>query len=202
MRISMPGLARICDEEGLYLLLINQGRMRNGHGRVLSPIGGALEARPDTSYLTAAFGATDFEKGLDLRFRVPNDRVEEVVAWAKTRTGRETTMLREFMEEVVGPESEERLLDEADIVGICETLIEGIIPRSEETVRPVAEKTTRYLVERYEVVLPERALMKFKAASQVDNPLVYFVSGEEITNGCAADGTKIGGISETILRPE
>jgi len=193
MRFSFPALTRICDDEGNYLLILNQGRLERLNIRVYAPVGGALEAT-DRSYLTDNFGAI-FENGNDLRLRVANKYVKEVIAWFKSRTYRETSSLREVYEELI---EETKLLKRADLRGMRERYV-VTVRHDEETVRDVPEKQTIYLIEVYEVELPAGAMAKLKAAAQKSDPDVYFATEEEIRRGETNDGTKIGNITAKIL---
>lgn len=195
MRISCLGLARICID-GKYLLIVNETRLNKLGVRILSPVGGALEARPNTSYLEETFGATNFEKGMDLRFHVDNARVEAVKSWYERRVGRETSVLREVYEELT---IETRALAPEDLHGVRETPLD-IVYFEENTVRPSAFMTlTTYCVESYLVELPHAAIAKLKAAAGRPSSMIYLASKAEIENGQMLDGTEIGGISKKIL---
>lgn len=197
MRLSCLGLTRIRNEKGQYTLLINQGKADQGRGRVLSPIGGALEVSPDISYLEQTFGA-QFENGLDLRFRVDDARVNDVIKWFERREAhrRETTAMREVFEELV---KETGLLDAPDLRGAREKYVRTV-RHDEKTTRPVVEKQTVYLVEVYDVELPKVALAKLQAAAMQDWPVIYFATEYEIMRGAMVDGTKIGSITQKLFQ--
>lgn len=206
MRISMTGFARIGDDQGRLALLVNRGRLTRGHGRVLSPIGGAYEYRPAGRRRLERMGARDFEGDKkspivpDLRFRVPDNRVEDVVTWFRQRDGREREL-------TVHREMTEELTDEAKVLTVNHLRgyrggYAGFFRYDAPTVREdVPEKQTAYLIETFDVVLGDHAMSLLKAASRVHiaHRQVYFVTSAEIEAGRTRDGAQIGPISRFII---
>lgn len=194
MRISGASFARIRDDAGRYVLLVNRGRQRHAGQLVLSPIGGGLLRQCGTEFFTAAFGADHFEAGRDLRFWVPDDNVEKVVEWFQTRKGRERTVRREFLEE---------LTDETGIFtrGQLRTVrycYVGFRRYRDMTTRNVFDKRTQYLIEVFDVILPGNLMAGLVAAAAEKDPVIYFATEDEIKVG-STNGVKIGGITKLIL---
>jgi hypothetical protein len=179
--------------------LLNKGRLTRGKGRILSPVGGGLEIMPGgMTYLTSV-GATDFESFPDMRFRLPDVRVDQVETWFKRRVNRELSVLREFGEEL-GPE-ETKVLTEADLEGATDEFV-AYHRYDAETVRDVPEKQTAYFLEIFDVVFAnEAAMYKLLLAStlSIEERWVYFVTEREIEKGETDDGVTIGPISRFIL---
>lgn len=98
-RVSCAALCRIHDADGRYLLGLNKNRLAQGR-EIYMPLGGALEFyAPD---LPARFDATpEAPDSRDLRLFMPETRVELFRDWFLTRRERETTPLRELVEELV-----------------------------------------------------------------------------------------------------
>jgi len=181
-------------------LLLNKGRFTRGKGRILSPIGGGLEVMPTGMTYLVGLGATDFESFPDLRFRLPDTRVDHVVRWFNRRVNRELSVLREFSEEL-GPK-EVGVLTEVDLEGVSEEFV-AYHRYDAETARDVPEKQTAYLLEIFDVAFAnERALYKLLLASTlpVEERWVYFVTEREIENSMTDDGVAIGPISRFILK--
>lgn len=117
MRISCVAYARLRGPNGTYALILNAGRLDRSGQRTVSPVGGSLtHKKPGLTFLTK-LGAQNFENDKDLRFTVPDSRVSKVTAWFHTRKGRETTVMREFFEELV---TESGLLARADLWAVEE----------------------------------------------------------------------------------
>ena len=198
MRIAGTCFARLKHEEGKYFLLLNKGRFERRGERILSPIGGGLEAPPRTRRLLARrFGATDFEGENDLRFRVPDNRTRDVAAWFQSRRGREATVLRELTEELT---QETSVLTGADLRGVTERFA-GFYRYSGVTTRKVPDRNTTYLMEIYDVTLSPTAMRKLVAASRA--PLaerwVHIVTVEEVANRQTRGGVTIGPISDFVV---
>jgi hypothetical protein len=193
MRISCLGFARVRDEEGKYAILLNEGLYKRGFGRILTPIGGGLEFR-SRAWLVKTFGASDFEQGKDLRFRVDNRHVNDVVTWYLKRTGREISSLREFREELV----DTGVLKPHHMDGIKERLVR-YIRYDTVTHRNVPDKRTAYLIEVFNVTVSKAALEKLHEAAANPDPYVYFAREDEIRRGAMDDGTRIGEITQKML---
>ena len=200
MRISAVCFARIRDERGNYCLLLNKGRFTRGKGRILTPVGGALEGMPEGMAFLRQLGATDFESNLDLRFRIADAQVAMVVSWFKRRNDeRECTVLHELRDEL-GHET--GTLTENDMRGVRETFVK-YHRYDAETQRDVPEKETAYLIEVFDVDMgSEATLKKLVAAASlpINERWVYFVSRREIERRRTDDGVAIGPISRYILQ--
>ena len=193
MRISCPGFARVRDEEDKYAILLNEGMLKRGFGRILSPIGGALEFHPEAQ-LAKHFGAHTFEQGKDLRFHVDDARVDDVVIWYLKRIGREISSLREFREELV----DTGILKPHHMDGIHERFVR-YIRHDTLTHRNVPDKRTAYLIEVFDVTVSKAALEKLHEAAADPDPYVYFAREDEIRRGAMDDGTRIGEITQKML---
>jgi hypothetical protein len=197
MRIACNTLVRL-KHQGRYALLINRGLLNRGKGRQLSPIGGGLQADPSgMRYLISELGATDFEKPPNLRFRLQDEHIPDIVAWFLQRIMRETTAQREIREEL-GDET--GILTAAELSGVRETFA-GFTRLEATTQRSVVERRTVYLSEIFNVRLPAAIMAKLVTASQADEPWLYFATPGEIKRNRMDDGTTITSITRAILMP-
>ncbi len=78
--------------------------MRNNGVINYSPIGGALEWKPEAKDFLLSIG-TEFEKGKDLRIHIPKDNYETFKKWFLSNSNRENSVYREMMEEMVEEEN-------------------------------------------------------------------------------------------------
>ncbi len=199
MRISGTCFARIRDHHGRYGLLVNQSQLDRGNGRVLSPIGGAFELDVAGKQFLTKLGATDFEQGMDLRCRVPNNQVPAVVEWFRRRIGRETSIMREMLEELV---RETGVLVEQDLHDTRSRFdlffqYEATTPR-----RDIPERLTTYLIEVFDVRMSPEAQSKllYHQLLAPEDRWVYFVTKQEILNGVTHDGISIAAISHFVAQ--
>lgn len=201
MRISGTGFARLVDTTGgteRLCVLLNKGRLNHNGQRILSPIGGAFTVYPAGKEHLVRLGARDFEGGeSDMRFRLPDGNVPEVWEWFRRRSGRETSVLREFREELT---EETQAVRPSDLAGFKERLADTRSYRA-ETRRNVPERTTEYLMEIFEVRLGSTAMRALRAASRLplSHRWVYFVTRREIMAGVTDDGIRIGEITKFIV---
>jgi hypothetical protein len=198
MRFSCPGFARILDERGRYALLLNRKRTKKGR-HVFSPVGGALQLNTseDMHYLIEAFGASDFENGLDLRFQAPDDQEAEIKKWFHSDSSRqrcETSALRELKEELV---HENKILTTKDLEGVCETF-SHFCYRS--ALKQGTKAETRYIVEVYDIDLPVPTLAKLIENACEPFSKLYFANESEIKRGLTYSREEIGDITKTLLR--
>ncbi len=200
MRIAMMGFVQLRDPHGRYALLVNKGRLARDQGRILSPIGGGLEADKEGEGIKdlKKLGATDFEGERELRFRIPDDRIADVLKWYERQINREVSALREFREELGGEET--GILTEEEMSMISERLIARRTYKA-ETKRDVPEKQTLYLIEVFKVGLHPHFFEKLQvaAAEPVERRWVHFVTPREFDAGETDDKVEIGPISHTIL---
>lgn len=100
IRVSCSAPVRLVTSLGQFALLLNKRQLELGK-RVLAPIGGVIEAHEGgMDYLRNYLGATDFEKGNDLRFRLPRENAQDFVDWLIQQRNRELTPDREIIEEL------------------------------------------------------------------------------------------------------
>jgi len=198
MRICAPCFARIRDDQGRYCLLVNGGRLKHKNERVLSPVGGGLEFTPQGQAFLASLGSTDFEGANDLRFCIPDHRLQDVINWFMRRTQRETSVMRELTEELT---DEAPVLSASDISGATERFVgfrrfDGLTSRI-----TAAERETAYLIEVFDVLLPPPSLQKLLAAAArpISERLLYFVTAGEIAKSATREGVAIGPISRTLI---
>ncbi|HKX24281.1 MAG TPA: hypothetical protein VJM46_03510 [Candidatus Saccharimonadales bacterium] len=200
------GLARVRDEQGRLALLVNKGRLTRNQGRILSPIGGAFEYNQAGRRHLERLGAIDFEGDKhspvvpDLRFRVPDNKVNDVITWFQTRRQRERTVLRELTEELT---TETGLLT-PDTLRIVSEAYSGFFRFDARTMRDVPERTTVYLMEIFDVVLAPATMRRLLAAASgpPNRRWIHFVTPAELargTGGRTDDGIEIGQISQFIV---
>jgi hypothetical protein len=197
LRISGNCLASIVDDDGRYALLVNKGWLTHNGRKALSPVGGAFELESQGYRYLVTLGAQNFEKGNDLRCRVPDNKVKKVVRWFRRRTGRETSVLRELTEELT---DETGILTRSGLAGITQEY-SGYTRYDALTTRDVPEKQTAYLLEIFNVTVRREIMRKLHVAAEVPSKqrLLYFVTREELLAGVARDGTPIGPIARVAL---
>ena len=198
MRVSALGFARIRDNAGRYCLLLNRGRLKHNGIRILSPIGGGFEAEPIGMAHLLHLGASHFEGKNELRFRIPDQQIEDVISWFNQRIQRETSVGRELAEELT---SETTALTVDDLTDLVEKF-SGFSRYNDVTARTnVPDKQTAYLIDVFDVRLSAEAMRKLLvAASQsVAERWVYFVSCDEMAAGVTHDGVAIGPISHSVM---
>lgn len=197
MRISMLGFERTTDDRGRIPLLINRGLLKRGHGRILTPIGGGFEYKNRGLKSLRRLDAANFEGRRDLRFTVPDAKVQQVIAWFQKRRDREISAMREMREELV---KETQLLTLGNLADAKETFRDST-SMDGTTHRDVPEKQTLYLVEVFDVTMNPRALQILLAASRVplDRRWIHFVTPGEIDRGRTHEEVTIGRISRTLL---
>lgn len=199
MRISGLALARILDHNGNYALILNKGELDRSGRRVLSPIGGGLEIMPRGKEHLTSLGGTDFEgQGHEIRLRVPNDRVADVIAWFRQGQDRERTITRELFEELV---DETKLLDPDDLRSVM-TKYRDYFRDNKITPRlNVPERQTAYLIETHDVQLGVAAMRKLTDAAcrPIGRRAVYFVTQSEIDARRTKEGIEITQHSRFVL---
>jgi hypothetical protein len=130
-----------------------------------------------------------------LRFRAPDDQIENVVAWFRQRADRETTIGRKLTERL----TKKRLLSRNDLEGLTERLSKY---RRHRGARNASGEQTIYLIEVFNVVLSHRANGLLKQAAKVDTVRrkVYFATPAEINAGITRDGVSIAPISKFMVQ--
>lgn len=201
VRISSASFTRIRDEDGRFVLLVNKNRAKKGD-IILTPIGGGIEATDEGLYelkRVLEIDDTTFEKGSDLRFSMAGAKTNKYREWFLKRQGREVDSLREVSEELI---DEESLLTSEDLSGIECNLI-GYDKELEVTTRTGQEgKKTLRLLEIFEAKIKTEALEKLKRLSTQPNPVIYFVTADEIQRGQTINGVKIGTVAKALLKPK
>lgn len=201
VRISSASFARICDERGRFLLLVNKSRAKKGE-IVLTPIGGALEADEEgLRKLQEDMGVDpkSFEKGSDLRFKIEGKKANQYRKWFLSRTNREIDPGRELKEELI---DEEGLLIQDDVQGVGYQLA-GYETELQQTTRPGQEgQTTLRLLEIYDTRLQTEIMVKLQDLSRISESKIFFVTEEEIKNGRTENGIEIATVSITLLDPK
>jgi hypothetical protein len=204
MRFNMLCFARLRDPQGRHALLINKGKLLNGEGPILTPVGGSLRYRAAGRMALTAMGATDFEGDArdpivhDLCFRVDDGQIGKVVEWFGRRVDRETSVRRELAEEL-GDEA--KILTPGDLRNYSEVHVKSRSLKG-RTTRDVPDKRTIYLIEVFDVRLNDRAMGFLRAAAKKNITLrkLWIVTPAEIDAGRTHDGVRIGRISKSLLR--
>ncbi|MFA4880379.1 MAG: hypothetical protein WC650_02040 [Candidatus Doudnabacteria bacterium] len=201
VRVSSALFARIRDSQGRYALLVNKNRAKKGD-ILLTPIGGAIEATEEglqSLQQLLEIEKIAFEKGNDLRFRMPGKKANEFRAWFLQRQQRETNPIREVVEELV---DEAELLKKEDL-GELQCDLVGFDTELEETTRIGQEgQMTLRLLEIFEAGLKAEILTKLEELSNQPNAVIYFATAEEIQAGQTNDGIKISKSSNSLLNPK
>ncbi len=201
VRVSSASFTLIQDSAGKYALLINKNRAKKGE-LLLTPIGGAIEGTEEgLQELQNILGIdpSAFEKGNDLRFKMPGARANEYREWFLNGKGRETDPSREVVEELV---EESGLLTTEELESLrCNHA--GYNTELEETTRTGQEgQVTLRLLEIFRAELSPEIIGKLQELATKPDSLVHFVSDEEIIAGQSAEGVKIGAVSKNLLNPK
>lgn len=184
MRISCVSFARIIDEHGQYALLINRGKERKEGKLRLGPVGGGLQCSLAERRPLIDLGAHSFENELDLRFQVPNDRVNDVREWFAARTGRECSVLRELVEEL---HLEEGILDLESATSATEQFVGFGTMNDKPKPRHNMAPTLR-LFEVYIVTMTSSAMDLLRRATTQPNQRLWFVTPGEILTRSKSNG--------------
>lgn len=182
VRVSCAGLCRIRDDDGRYLLALNQNRLTRGV-QVYTPLGGGLEYHaPD---LLARFDAEpENPHGRELRLYLPLERFDAFRTWFLRRVERETDPFRELREELVDE------LGALDALGRADVAFEGVRVLDAERVtdRTGAEGlTTRYLLEIFDVRLESLTVRAALDRLPADGALRW-ITAAELDAGRTDDG--------------
>jgi hypothetical protein len=182
LRVSCASLCRIQDEQGRYLLALNQNRLLAGR-RVLMALGGALQY--DDPALPARFEA-DLENAAmpELRLYMPPRCLAPFRDWFLARQERETTPYRELREELVDELGAlDDLFPQEVHIAYLNTLTGQRV-----TDRPGAEgEITHYWLEIFQV---EFAAVP-SALLRAEPPGLRWVTVSEIRAGITADGVAV-----------
>ncbi len=201
VRVSSASFIIIQDESGRYALLINKNRAKKGD-LLLAPIGGAIEGTAEgLQELQSILGidSTAFEKGNDLRFKMPGAKANEYREWFLSGKGRENDPSREVVEELV---DESNLLTNEELQTL-ECNPAGYNVELEETTRTGQEgQVTLRLLEIFRAELAPEIIGKLKDLASKPDSLIRFVSSEEIAAGRSVKDVKIAAVSKNLLDPK
>src|SRR6266498_987019 len=183
VRVSVAARCRLT-ERARYMLIVSLNGLRRGE-RSLAPVGGGVKVtNAGKRQLIKLFGANSFEKGNDLRFRLPAGQLDELSDWLEATKELETNAARrEFYDEVVDERHllTRRLAQSARFTH--RELREGWMNLWSYPGGRL-ELTRSYGFEQiYDDWLPNEARQKLVQAAQQPNPLVEFVSEKEIRSG-------------------
>lgn len=198
VRISAASFCRIKDAEGKLALLVNHSRAKKGI-TVLSPIGGGLEATQEGIDMIKDLLDVDestFEKGNDLRFRMPGSNINKFREWFLSKQQRESTPHREIDEELI---DETGLLDSEDLKDIQCGEVSYATELADFNPQGIKDLKSLRILEVFDVKFKPETLQKLAKASQEPNSKIHFVTEEEIRNGKTNDGIEIAKVSESLL---
>jgi hypothetical protein len=167
IRISCACLGRICINDN-YLLLQNKKMLNKGIVNY-SPIGGALEYKPESYDFLISLGA-EFEKGKDLRLTIPEENYDKFKEWFLRREGRELEIFREMREELV---DEEKFINSLTSSDFTETLVNTIETTHDWDVNGVMQ-TSYYFFEIFEVRLSSKIENEIKENLKVNGKFFLF----------------------------
>ena len=192
-RISAAGLVKIVLEDKL-LLCLNKSRLQAGN-EILKPLGGAFQVYHSAKAHLESLGA-QFESGMDLRFLMPTENIEEFEEWFESNEGRETSPYRELKEELV---DEERILKKLPGTKVDLYYLHTQVQR-DVTDRPGQEGlvTNRYL-EVFNAQFSQDLTDDILRNLELSNTHLYLASSEEIRNRITQTGIKIANNSHALL---
>jgi hypothetical protein len=182
-RVSCASLCRIQNEQGRYLLALNQQRLLAGR-RVLMPLGGALAY--DDPTLPARFDAQLEKPGVpELRLYIPAALLDPFRMWFLSRSGRETDPFRELREELVDELGALPTLQPDEVR--CTYLSTCATQRI--TDRPGVEgEVTHYWLEIFEVDFVSAGA---RDRLRAEPPGLRWVTADEIRLGFTEDGVEV-----------
>lgn len=191
IRVSCAALCRVQDDAGRYLLGLNKNRLSQGR-EIYMPLGGALEfTAPD---LLARFDATTESPGSrDLRLFMPTDRVPDFRAWFLARHERETSPLRELIEELV---EEFAVLDALTAADVDIRLARTYEGEAASGRRGVAGTWTHYLHEVFQIRITNPRIMQTLLSVPPASGLRW-ITVKEIAEGRTGDGVAVDGSALT-----
>jgi hypothetical protein len=182
-------------------LLINKGKL-DRNVSVLTPVGGVMELTPRGMFELQnilEIGQSDFEKGLDMRFNLKSDKINDLISWLLMRKNRDDSPLRELKEELI---QETNVLKESDFKGIDfgNPAYQTEIAETDRTGQ--VGKLTIRLVEIYPTFFTASTMQKLVGSASKPSALIRFVTDSEIRTGkTVIDQMEIRSISNTLLKP-
>lgn len=189
IRVSCAALCLI-EIDDLVLLEVNKNR-----GDVLTPLGGALEFHEAACPVLTELGAV-FEKGMDLRFRIPAENLSRFETWFRQRCEREVSPLRELKEELI--EEHGALLRWPDNDVVFDYL--GIsLDRVATTRRGLEGVTTSYFFELFSATFDARTVEILVQALSQPGSRLRLVPKEAILAGVdATDGMVVAASAKML----
>ncbi|WP_430610438.1 hypothetical protein [Enterococcus sp. DIV0876] len=186
IRLSLSYLFQIKDD-GKFLLI---------HGNRIQqyqPIGGVYKYYDTFNNIKQVLEVSDesnehFFEEADLRIEAPAKNIMKVLEWFKTRKNRETTVTREFIEEIIEP----GLLDIEDLK---EVRFEYVNTKETGLRYSHYFKMDEYLsYDVYRVTLPEKLMEKLKKNAASSNKFFWASQNDIDTENIYIDGqaVKIG----------
>lgn len=185
--MSCAALARLRDDNGRYLLGLNQNRLAQGR-RVYLPLGGALQY--DDPRLPERFDAISEAPGSrDLRLLMPTARLAAFRDWFLARQERETSVFRELREELVDEfRALPSLAPEQVAIRFAATYeSEGVTDRSSSP-----GSRTYYLHEIFDVDVPD-ADMRATLRRVTPESGLRWLTPDDLRRGRADDGVPVDG---------
>ncbi len=191
IRISCASLASIIIDDK-YLLCMNKSSLKKGL-QVYTPFGGALEYKKEALDFLVNIDA-DFEKGMDLRFKINKDNLDLYKIWFKKQIDREVGIDRELIEEFV---DEEKIFNSLSINDFKSTYV-----RLVEDIEYYNEIENYRYFEIYDIKFKSDKIseIKNKMDSYGDIKKLILVSKDEIMNEITSTGIKIGANSKSIIQ--
>jgi len=189
IRVSCSALARIVID-GKYLLCVNHSSAAKGN-TIYTPFGGATEYHTEALSFLQGLGCEFERETPDLRFWMPESNLNEYLEWFNMKQGRETSIDRELMEELVEEEHIFDALGVSDFTATYKTVIfdKGVFNNVE---------SYRYF-EIYDVSFtPEKQAIIMDLLDQPDSK-IKLVTAQEINAGRTSDGSEIGNNSKPLL---
>ena len=185
IRISVAARCRVVVNDR-YALIISLNGLKRGE-RSLAPIGGGVKTtEAGKQHLIDEFGVDpeSFEKGYDLRFRLPEERLNDFRMWLETTHDLEAdTAAREFIDEVV---DERRLLPSGlarQVTFTRTALHDGQMPLWSYLGGKLELVDTHAFEWIYAASLPSAAEKGLVQATLQPEPLIELVTADEINEG-------------------
>ncbi|RJQ34290.1 hypothetical protein C4566_02300 [Candidatus Parcubacteria bacterium] len=198
VRISAASFSRIKDSEGRLALLVNFSMAKKGT-TVLTPIGGGIKITPEGLGMIKDLldiDETTFEKENDLRFIMKGVDINKFREWFLSKQQREADPHRELHEELI---DETGLLDSNDLEDAQCSEATYATELADFNPQGIPGLKSLRILEVFDVELKPEAQEKLAKSSRDPNPLIHFVTEEEIRNGQTSDGIKIATVSESLL---
>lgn len=186
IRISLSYLFQIKDN-GKFLLI---------HGNRIQqyqPVGGVYKYYDTFNNVKQDLEVSDesnehFFEEADLRIEAPAKNIMKILEWFKTRKNRETTVIREFIEEVISP----GLLDIEDLKEVRFEYVNTNVTGLRYSHHFKMDEFLSYDV--FKVTLPEKLMEKLKKNAACNSKFLWALQNDIDTENIYIDGqaVKIG----------